>query len=87
MVAVVGRDPFAADEEVVVLPWSFPAWDFDWVAFHQWLAFLAPEGRLYQVEHPEGPAVDPGVVQVEAVAAVAFPVAERGLLVDLPDMD
>lgn len=57
------------------------------VAFHQWLAFLVPEGRPFQVVHPEDPGAVPEVDQVEAVAVVAFPVAVKGLLVDLPDMD
>lgn len=85
--AAVDQGPSVADEEVADLPWSFPAWGFDLAAFHRWLAFLVPEGRPFQVVHPEDLVVVPEVDQAEAVAAVAFPAAVKGLLVDLPGMD
>lgn len=87
LAAAVDQDPFVADEVVVGLPWSFLAWDSDLVASHRWLASLVPEGQLFPAVHPEDPVAVPVVVQAEAAAVVAFPVAAMDLLGDPPGMD
>lgn len=85
--AVVDRDPFAVGEKVAVLPWSFPAWDFDWGAFHRRVVFPALEDLLCQVELPEDPVVVLVVDLVEvAAAAAAFLVVEMDRPV-VPDRD
>lgn len=88
MDVVVGQGPSVADEVPVGLPWSFPAWGSDLVAFHRQLAFLVLVGRLYLAVQREDPAVVPVVALAGAVVVVvAFPVAVMGLPVDHPDMD